>query len=98
MPANKSTLKEACRMGQLAELPNIGPIVEKQLTDVGITTPETLKAVGAEEAWLRIQCVDASACIHRLLGIEGAIQGVRKTALPDARRAELKAFYQRHKL
>lgn len=85
-------------MGLLAEMHNIGPVVEQQLIDVGITTPEELKAVGAEEAWLRIQCVDASACIHRLLGMEGAIQGVRKTALPEARKAELKAFYQQHKL
>ena len=56
-------------MGDLAQMPNIGPVIEKQLTDVGIQTPEELKAVGTEEAWLRIQCIDASACIHRLLGI-----------------------------
>ena len=85
-------------MGDLAQMPNIGPVIEKQLTDVGIQTPEELKAVGTEEAWLRIQYIDASACIHRLLGIEGAIQGVRKAELPTARKAELKAFYQRHKL
>ncbi|HDK7162428.1 TPA: TfoX/Sxy family DNA transformation protein, partial [Clostridium botulinum] len=34
----------------------------------------------------------ASACIHRLLALEGAIQGVKKTALPQERKADLKDF------
>ena len=42
-------------MGELTSLPNIGPIVEKQLLDVGIENYEQLKEIGAEEAWLRIQ-------------------------------------------
>lgn len=85
-------------MGALALLPNIGPVVEQQLRAAGITTADELKAVGAEEAWLRIQCFDPSACIHRLLGLEGAVQGLRKADLPPARKAELKTFYQRHRL
>lgn len=51
----------------------------------------------AEQAWLKIQEIDASACIHRLLALEGAIQGVRKTVLPQERKAELKDFYNLHK-
>lgn len=85
-------------MGALAQLPNIGPVVEQQLHTAGVSTAEELKAIGAEEAWLRIQCFDPSACIHWLLGLEGAVQGVRKADLPPARKAELKAFYQQHKL
>ena len=30
--------------------------------------------------------------------VEGAIQGVKKTGLPDAAKADLKAFYQEHKI
>ena len=52
----------------------------------------------AKAAWLKIQEVDPSACIHRLLALEGAIEGVKKTGLPDAVKADLKAFYQAHKL
>ena len=85
-------------MGELAALPNIGKVVEQQLNEVGIHTLSELKAIGTEEAWLRIQAIDSSACIHRLLGIEGAIQGVRKALLPEQRKAQLKAFYQQHKL
>lgn len=84
-------------MGELLELPNIGKDTERQLNEVGIHTYDELKELGAEQAWLNIQKIDDSACIHRLLGLEGAIQGIRKTLLPDARKAELKKFYQWHK-
>ena len=84
-------------MGELSTLPNIGPEVERQLHEAGVTTAAELRALGAEDAWLRIHARDPSACIHRLLALEGAIQGVKKTLLPPERRAELKAFYQAHR-
>ena len=84
-------------MGELSKLPNIGKEVEKQLNEVGITTPEELREVGAENAWLKIQSIDESACINRLYGLEGAIQGIKKTLLSDSRKAELNEFYSWHK-
>lgn len=84
-------------MGELSQLPNIGKTVEEQLNQVGIMTEEDLKLAGAEQAWLKIQEIDESACINRLLALEGAIQGVKKTLLPDERKAELKDFYNWHK-
>lgn len=84
-------------MGELSKLPNIGKVVEEQLNQVGIFTEEELKSAGAEQAWLKIQQIDESACIHRLLALEGAIQGVKKKLLPDERKLELKDFYQWHK-
>ena len=53
--------------------------------------------IGAEQAWLKIQEIDESACMHRLLALEGAIQGVKKTLLPEERKRELKEFYNWHK-
>ena len=85
-------------MSKLSELPNIGPNVESQLNEVGITTYEELKDAGAEDAWLRIQAIDCSACINRLMGLEGAIQGVKKSFLSESRKSELKAFYHAHKV
>ena len=84
-------------MGELSNLPNIGKETERQLNEVGIDTYEDLKNLGAEKAWLKIQSIDSSACIHRLLGLEGAIRGVKKTLLPDERKTELKEFYQIYK-
>lgn len=85
-------------MGELSKLPNIGKTVEEQLIPLGIGTQEALRKIGAKAAWLKIQEIDPSACIHRLLALEGAIQGIRKTMLPDGVKADLKAFYQAHKL
>lgn len=85
-------------MGELSKLPNIGKEVERQLIDVGIESIEELQELGAEQAWLRIQEIDESACIHRLLALEGALQGVKKIFLEKDRKAELKAFYQEHKM
>ena len=70
-------------MVELSQLPNIGKIVEEQLNQVGIVTEEDLRSEGAEQAWLKIQENDESACMHRLLALEGAIQGVKKTLLPE---------------
>lgn len=84
-------------MGELSKLPNIGKTVEEQLIQVGISSADELRRVGAKAAWLRIQEIDESACIHRLLALEGAIQGVKKTMLSDEVKADLKEFYQWHK-
>ena len=97
-PGIRAVQTGGIQMGVQSKLPNIGKAVEAQLIQVGIETPEALRQVGAKAAWLKIQEIDPSACIHRLLALEGAIQGVKKTGLPDAVKADLKAFYQEHKL
>ncbi len=84
-------------MGELSSLPNIGRVVEEQLMQVGIHSAGELKRVGAKEAWLRIQAIDESACIHRLMALEGAIEGVKKSMLSDEVKADLKEFYQQHR-
>lgn len=81
-------------MGEIAKLPNIGVTLERQLEAVGITTVEQLKALGSRQAWLRIKAVDDSACIHRLLALEGAIRGVKKTELPNEVKEDLREFYR----
>lgn len=84
-------------MGELSNLPNIGKEVERQLNQVGIFTYDELKAIGAEQAWLKIQEIDSSACIHRLLALEGAIHGVKKTEISQKRKEDLKDFYNWNK-
>lgn len=89
--------KEKYYMGELSKLPNIGKTVEEQLLQVGISSADELKNMGAKAAWLKIQEIDESACIHRLLALEGAIQGVKKTMLPDEVKTDLKKFCQQYK-
>lgn len=84
-------------MGKLSKLPNIGKVVEAQLNQIGIITEDDLKSVGARQAWLKIQEIDESACINRLLVLKGAIQGVKKTELSYDVKSDLKEFYRLHK-
>lgn len=81
-------------MGELSKLPNIGKTVEEQLMQVGINSIDELKKTGAKTAWLKIQEIDESACINRLMALEGAIRGIKKNQLPDDVKADLKEFYQ----
>lgn len=84
-------------MSEMTDLPNIGKIMEQQLADAGIHTPEELASAGSREAWLRILAMDPSACYMRLCGLEGAIRGECKKDLPEDVKADLKAFYRRYK-
>ena len=81
-------------MGELSQLPNIGKVVEAQLNEVGIYTYEQIKETGSKQAWLKIKAVDESACIHRLLALEGAVRNIKKSQLPEEVKADLREFYQ----
>ena len=62
---------------ELTDLPNIDPVLADNLRKIGVDTPEELRAMGAEEAWLRIRAqVDESACLHQLQALAGAAEGV----------------------
>lgn len=84
-------------MGELANLPNIGKTVEQQLEQVGVDSAQALRELGAKAAWLRIQAIDDSACIHRLMALEGAVRGIKKAMLPEDVKEDLRAFYHQHR-
>lgn len=79
-------------MAELSDLPNIGAHAEQQLIEVGVTTPDELFALGAEQAWLKVQTIDPGVCLHMLYALEGAVQGIPKKELDPARKQELKDF------
>lgn len=82
---------------ELIDLPNIGPVLAEELKKTGVETPEALRQLGAEEAWLRVRLqVDGGACLHKLQALAGAVQGVKKSQLTPERKAELKVFFQSH--
>lgn len=85
-------------MSELSNLPNIGKVLEQQLLQIGIETPEQLKQVGSKQAWLDIKAIDPSACYNRLCALEGAILDIRWHYLNDDIKKELKEFYDSFKL
>ena len=80
-------------MGELSKLPNIGEVLEKQLNDVGINTVDDLINLGSKEAWLKIKEIDDSACLNRLMALEGAIQNIRWHNLSEEDKDNLRNFY-----
>ena len=82
-------------MEKLIDLPNIGPVLAGNLEKAGIETPDRLRKLGAEGAFLRIRArVDASACLHQLEALAGAVEGVRKSLLSPERKAELRTWFR----
>ena len=77
----------------LTQLPNIGKVVAEKLIEVGITTPEGLKAIGTEQSFIRLQTIDETACLSMLQALEGAVQGIRWHDLPKERKEALKEFF-----
>ncbi len=74
-------------------LPNIGKVLEKQLNDVGINTVDDLINLGSKETWLKIKEIDDSACLNRLMALEGAIQNIRWHNLSEEDKDNLRNFY-----
>lgn len=88
---------EVLKMGELSELPNIGKVLEEQLNDVGINTIDELIDIGSREAWLKIREVDESACLNRLMALEGAVQNIRWHNLSQEDKENLRDFYNMQK-
>ena len=81
-------------MAKLSDLQNIGKAREARLVEAGVDTPETLRELGSREALVRLREADPGACVQELYALEGAIRGVKDTALPEEVKAELRAFHK----
>ena len=49
--------------------------------------------LGSKEAWLKIKEIDDSACLNRLMALEGAIQNIRWHNLSEEDKDNLRNFY-----
>ena len=68
---------------RLTDLPNIGPKLAEHLEKAGISSPEELREVGAEAAFLRIRTqVDSTACLHELEAPGGGSGGRAQEPAP----------------
>ena len=82
-------------MGELAELPNVGTVLERNLNEIGIHTVKQLRETGSKEAFIRIKIIDPGACLHMLYGLQGAIDGIKDSLLPQTTKCDLKEFYKK---
>ena len=85
--------KKVMVLSKLCDLPNIGKVLEEELIQAGINTPEELKKAGSKEVFIRIKTFDNTACLSKLNALEGAVQGVRWHNLSEDTKKELKSFF-----
>ena len=95
--APKKGKKKDAASEELTELPNIAEKLKGQLNEIGVQNSTQLRELGSRAAWLKIKENDPSACMHRLLALEGAVRGVKKTELEQSVKDELKEFYKANK-
>ena len=81
-------------VSDLSRQPNIGKGTETKLLQVGINSVAELRAVGTEQAFLRLQTLDPGVCIMLLYGLEGAVEGIPANQLPIEKKLELKEFHR----
>ena len=78
----------------LQELPSIGPKLAENLRRAGLETPESFRAAGTREAFLRIRAqADPTACFYQLTALAGAELGIPKKAIPAGKKADIRAFF-----
>jgi DNA transformation protein len=81
-------------MSTLSDLPNVGKVLEQNLMEAGISTPEQLREIGAKESFLRIRSIDPTACLHMLYGLEGAVEGIKDKFLSEETKQDLRKFFK----
>jgi DNA transformation protein and related proteins len=62
---------------RLEDVVNIGPALAHDLRAVGVADLDALRAIGADEAWVRMHAAGCHDCLSSLLALEGAVRGVR---------------------
>ena len=75
---------------RLTDLPNIGPVLARELVAAGLGSEEALTAAGSVEAARRLATGGRADCYNMLMALEGAIRGVRWHAIPKPERQTLK--------
>lgn len=84
-------------MSELEKLPNVGKILEKRLSDVGINSPEELRDNGSEEAFKKLYFHEGDTCFGTFCALEGAIQGIRWHNLSKEKKQQLKKEFNQIK-
>lgn len=77
---------------RLEDMPNIGPYLAARLVEIGIATPEALRALGAVEAYARLKFqFPQTITLNALWAMDAALSGTDWRHLSQARKTALKA-------
>ena len=83
---------EAPDLKGLRAMPSLGKASADLLVDVGVTTPDMLRKVGAERAWRRLRFAHGKrVTITWIYALDIAIRGILWKELSEARARKLRA-------
>ncbi len=72
-PRGKKPPAKSTAGATLAPLRNLGPVSKRMLAAAGITSVQTLRELGAVEAYRRVRSRDPRASLNLLWALEGAV-------------------------
>lgn len=81
-------------MNDLTNRINIGKDTAAKLMQVDINSVDELITLGTEQAFIRLQALDAGACLCLLYSIDGAISNTKWNKISTERKQELKTFHK----
>ena len=93
MPIYNRELLALNSIRSIVEMTNIDKSFEVTLA-LGINSMDELTSLGTEQAFIRLQALDAGACMCLLYSIDGAISNTKWNQIPSERKQELKAFHK----
>ena len=74
-----------------SSVPNLGPAMDRYLSEIGVETAEELRSLGAVEAYARLRLVlPRGLSIMALYAMHAGLEGRPWTDLTDAERAALR--------
>jgi DNA transformation protein and related proteins len=76
-------------MRDLRSMRNIGKVVAGELEAAGVPDGESLAAVGALGAAVRLKAAGFDVCRSKLAGLQGALRDTKWNLIPPAERAAL---------
>lgn len=83
----------------LERLPNLGPVLARELRAAGVGTVAQLQKIGAKAAWAKVRDVNPERdCASSLLALEGTVRGVRWMRIDLAERRRLSAYAEERRL
>lgn len=82
--------KKPCR---IKDLPNLGVILEKRLSQIGVNQVEELRLIGAKACYLKLMRNHNLKNSELLLSLAGAIVGCHRSVLPNQLKTELLDWY-----
>lgn len=74
----------------ISQMRNLGPATERMLCDVGIKSADDLRAIGAVDAFLRLQFAQSGVSLNALYAMESALLDIDWRELPRERKSALK--------